>query len=218
MERWRKALACVAMCATMGSAAFTARADDSPTFEFTPFVGGRFGGGFDPAEQAEPKTTGSADIGAGASYGLDLGLYRDEHGFYELLYSHQDTSLSSSDPALDNLDVSIDYLQVGGTAFFEQDSKVLPYVSLTIGAARFEPKRAGYDSDTKFAGTFGVGLRYPFTDHLAATFGLRGYVTFLSSNTSLFCASGPTNSSCLVRSSGSVLVQGEGQLGLTFRF
>lgn len=217
MERWRKTLACVAMCASMGSAATAAKADDSPTFEFTPFVGGRFGGGFDPAE-TDTTTSGSADIGAGVSYGIDMGLYQNERGFYELLYSHQDTSLSSSDPALDNLDLTIDYLQVGGTAFFEQDSKVLPYVSLTIGAARFEPKRAGYDSETKFAGTFGVGIRYPFTDHLAATLGLRGYVTFLSSNTSLFCASGPTNSSCLVRSSGSVLVQGEGQLGLTFRF
>jgi hypothetical protein len=108
---------------------------------------------------------------------------------------------------------------VGGTALFDQDNdRFVPFVSLTIGAARLEPDRSGYDSETKFAATIGTGLRIPFNDRIVATLGLRGYATFLKSNTSLFCASTPTNAGCLVKSTGTVMFQGEGSLGLTVRF
>jgi len=191
---------------------------DGPRFEITPFVGARFGGGFD-VENDTTDTTTSADLGSGVGYGLDLGLYRDQRGFYELLYSTQDTSLDSIDPALHNLDIRIDYLQFGGTALFADESeRFVPFVSLTIGAARLEPSRSGYSSETKFAATFGTGLRIPFNDRIVATLGLRGYATFLQSDTALFCASTPTNATCLVKSKGSAMVQGEGSLGLTIRF
>jgi len=118
---------------------------DSPRFEFTPFVGGRVGGGFDVSTTAGNDS--SVDLGSGASYGIDLGLYRDRQSFYELLYSTQSTSLDSKDPLLDGVDLRIDYLQFGGTLFFPQDSDFfVPYLSLTIGATFMEPDYRGYDS------------------------------------------------------------------------
>jgi hypothetical protein len=190
---------------------------DSPRFEFTPFVGGRAGGGFDIA--AADGTDSSVDLDAGMSYGLDLGLYRDGQSFYELLYSTQSTSLDSKDPLLDGVDLRIDYLQFGGTAFFPIDSDLyVPYLSLTIGATFMEPDYGGYDSETLFSGSLGGGFRIPFNDNVALNLGVRGYLTFVDSDTDLFCVSNSQEAGCLVRSSGSTFFQAEGQLGLSVRF
>jgi hypothetical protein len=190
---------------------------DSPRFEFTPFVGGRMGGGFDVA--AADGSSSSVDLGDGMSYGLDLGLYRDSQSFYELLYSTQTTSLDSRDPLLDGIDLRIDYLQFGGTAFFPQDSDFfVPYLSLTIGATFMDPGSGGYDSETKFSGSIGGGFRIPFNDSVALNLGVRGYVTLLKSDTDLFCISTSEGAGCLVRSSGSTFFQAEGQLGISVRF
>jgi opacity protein-like surface antigen len=188
-----------------------------PSFEITPFVGARMGGGFDVEDDATGASS-SVDLESGTSYGLDLGLYKNEVGFYELLYSTQEASLDTSDPALSNVDVRVDYLQLGGTAFFDQGQRWIPYLSMTIGAAMLEPQQGDYDSETKFAMSLGGGLRFPISEHVAATLGLRAYVTFLSSDTDLFCASTGEDAGCLVKSSGSTFWQGEGQLGLTVRF
>ncbi len=190
---------------------------DSPRFEFTPFVGGRMGGGFDVA--AADGSSSSVDLGDGMSYGLDLGLYRDSQSFYELLYSTQTTSLDSRDPLLDGIDLRIDYLQFGGTAFFPQDSDFfVPYLSLTIGATFMEPDSGGYDSETKFSGSIGGGFRIPFNDSVALNLGVRGYLTLIKSDTDLFCVSNSQDAGCLVRSSGSTFFQAEGQLGISVRF
>jgi opacity protein-like surface antigen len=190
---------------------------ERPSFEFTPFVGARMGGGFD-VENEVTGNSDSVDLDSGTSFGLDLGLYVNESGFYELLYSTQDTSLDTEDPALGSVDVRVDYLQLGGTAFFDQGQSWMPWLSMTLGAAMLEPQDGGYDSETKFAMSFGGGLRFPISEHVAANLGLRGYVTFLSSDTDLFCVSTGENAGCLVRSSGSTFWQAEGLLGLTVRF
>lgn len=190
---------------------------ETPTFELTPFIGARMGGGFD-VENDTTGVTSSADLDSSTSYGIDVGLYKNAVGFYELLYSTQETSLDLDAPGLGDVDVRVDYLQVGGTAFFDQDQRWLPYLSMTVGAAMLKPTQGDYDSETKFAMSLGGGLRFPFNDRVAATLGVRAYLTFLSSDTGLFCVSTGENAGCLVKSSGSTFWQGEGQLGLTVRF
>jgi opacity protein-like surface antigen len=209
---WAPLLATAALFATSPEA----RAD-SPRFEFTPFVGGRIGGGFDVV--AADDTSSSVDLDAGISYGLDLGLYGDSHGFYELLYSTQTTSLDSADPSLDGVDLRIDYLQFGGTALFPQEGDFfVPYLSLTIGATLMKPDASGYDSETKFSGSIGGGVRIPFNENVALNLGVRGYLTLIDSDTDLFCVSNAQEAGCLVRSSGSTFFQAEGQVGLSVRF
>lgn len=192
-------------------------ADAGPTFEITPFLGGRIGGGFD----VEDELTGaeeSVDVDDGASYGVGLGLYAHANGIYELLYSTQQTSLDSSDPGVDGVDVGIQYLQLGGTAFFPQDRIYVPYLSFTLGATFFEPRQGRYDSETKFSGSLGGGFRFPVGEHLAIVLGLRGYLTLIDSDSDLFCISDSQQAGCLIRSSGSTFFQTEGQLGFSFRF
>jgi opacity protein-like surface antigen len=190
----------------------------APRFEVTPFAGYRMGGEFEVPSDSEDAEE-SVDLESDASYGIDLGLYRDRYSFYELLYSRQEASLDSSDAALGGVDVSVQYWHVGGTAMFPQDDTwFLPYLSLTIGATILEPESGAYDSETKFPASLGGGLRLPVNDNLAVTLGLRGYLTFIKSDTDLFCVSGLEGATCLLRSSGSTFFQGEASLGLTVRF
>jgi len=201
----------------LASLAFASARADTPRFEFTPFVGYRMGGNFDASSTS--GSTESADLDPAMSYGLDLGLYRDSSSFYEFLYSRQEASVDSNDPLLANVDVNVEYFQVGGTAFFDSDVQhAVPFVSLTIGATHLSPRQGNYDDETKFSGSIAGGVRVPFNDRIAATLGLRGYLTFVDSDTDIFCVSGPSGGSCLLRSSGSTFCQGEAQLGLTVRF
>jgi hypothetical protein len=192
----------------------TARADVRA--ELTPFVGYRMSGGFD-VELADGSGTESVDVEDSSAFGLDIGIYARPDAFYEFLYSTQTTNLDSRNPEVAGVDVTTEYFQFGGTAFFPADQWPVPYLSLTIGATRYSADQ-GYGSDTKFSGSLGGGLRLPFNDNFAATLGVRGYLTLIESDTSIFCKSDSEEAGCLVRSSGSTFFQAEALLGLTVRF
>jgi len=188
----------------------------APRFEATPFVGYRVGGEFE-VEDTEAATDRSIDLDDDGSFGLDLGLYRDPNSFYELLYSRQESGLNSTEASLRGLDITTEYLQVGGTLLFPDETWFVPWLSLTIGATKFDPGGGGYDSETMFSGSLGGGLRLPINERLSATLGLRGYLTLVDSNTEIFCVSSG-GATCLLKTSGSTFFQGEAQLGLTVRF
>jgi hypothetical protein len=188
----------------------------APRFEVTPFAGYRTGGEFDTQQTADGQST-TVDLEDGSSWGIDLGLYRDSNSFYELLYATQSTSLDSRDPLYGGIDIQTDYYQFGGTIFFADEQWLIPYLSLTAGVTRFSAD-GGLGSETKFSTSLGGGLRLPFGDNFAATLGLRGYLTFVESDTDFFCVGGGGEAGCLLKSSGGTYFQGEALLGLTFRF
>lgn len=210
MRPWLAPLAVVALLAPVAAA----QAADV-RLEITPYLGYRLGGDFD-AEGPDGAPSTSVDVEDGDSWGIDIGLYGRPDGFYELLYSTQSTGLDSRDPALAGVEVTTEYYQLGGTAFFPGDQWLVPYVSMTVGATRFSAD--GYGSETRFSGSLGGGLRLPFTDHFAATIGIRGYLTLIESDTAFLCVSEAGEAACLVTSSGSTFFQAEAQLGLTARF
>jgi hypothetical protein len=147
---------------------------------------------------------------------VDLGIYRDRTSFYEILYSYQSAGLNTNDSSLKSTDVTVEYLQVGGTLLFEDHEHYVPYLSLTVGATKFGAG-GGYGSESRFSGSLGGGVRFPLGEHFAATLGARGYLTIVNSDTQFFCAgSGSVN--CLFRTTGSTFFQGEGLLGFTAVF
>jgi len=201
------------LLALLGSAP-SVRAE-GPGFEITPFGGYRIGGQFEtPA--TETVASENVDLDDGGSWGVDLGLYRDSTSFYEFLYSTASTGLDSDDPSLAGLDVKTEYYQVGGTLLFADYERWVPWFSFTAGATRFSA--GGYDSDTKFSISAGGGVRFPFNDYVAATAGIRGYLTFVDSDTDFLCVSSGSQAGCLLRSSGSTWFQFEGLIGLTVGF
>jgi opacity protein-like surface antigen len=216
MSHFHRPLPCLLLLAV--TAAAPAAHAERPMFEVTPFGGYRMGGSFDTQETAT-EASRSVDLEDGGSWGVDLGIYRDPGSFYELLYSTQSVDLDSSDAGYQGVEVTTDYIHFGGTLLFADEYWVVPYFSFTAGATLFNAN-GGYDSDTKFSFSMGTGLRLPFTEHLSATLGVRGYLTFVSSDGDLFCVSNPQagQSGCLLKTSGDTFFQGEATAGLTLRF
>lgn len=213
----RKRLRVLAMALTCaGAAPVFATAAESPRFDVTPLIGYRAGGSFDRVDP-ESSAESSVDLDDGLSYGFDVGLYRDDVSFYQLLYTRQESGFESSDAALGSVDLTTEYLQFGGTLLFGEETWYVPWMSLTIGAARFDPSGGGYDSETKLSATLGGGMRLPFNERVAANLGVRGYLTLVDSDTEIFCV-GSGDLNCLVRTSGSTFFQGEAFLGLSVSF
>ena len=186
-----------------------------PVFEITPWLGYRFGGEFD-LDDPPAGTSSSVSLDSSSSWGVDLGIYRDRDSFYEIFYTQQSTGVDSSDALLKGLDVDVSYLQAGGTLLFRDHERVVPWLSLTVGATRFD---AGGDfgSETKFSWSLGGGIRVPMGDHFAATLGLRGYMTLVDSDTRILCT-GNGDAQCLFKTSGTGFYQGEALLGFTATF
>jgi len=193
-----------------------ARADE-PRFEATPFVGYRLGGQFD-VEGTAGGTGESVDLDSGSSWGIDLGLYRDQTSFYELLYSRQTAGLDGNEAALAGVDVVTEYLHFGGTLLFADERFYAPYLSVTVGATRLSADQGNYDDEVRASASIGGGFRFPLGETFAITAGVRGYVTFINSDTDFLCVSTGESSGCLLKSSGGTFWQGEAQLGLTARF
>ena len=214
MSKAQRIATCIAALTTLLAVPATASA--APKFEVTPWVGYRFGGEFD-VQGEDGESTRSIDLDDDASFGLELGLYRDNNSFYQLLYSRQESGVDASEPVLQGLDVTTEYLHFGGTLLFDHETWYQPYLSMTIGATRLKPS-GGYDDETKFSASIGGGFRFPINERIAATLGARAYVTFVGSDTELFCISIDGAASCLFKSSGSTYFQGEAQLGLAVRF
>jgi len=213
MPEFNRSLPCLLLLALVAAPSAHAA---GPTFEITPFGGYRMGGQFDVQETDDGKSP-SADLQDGGSWGVDLGLYRDPNSYYELLFSTQSTEVDNNDPTLAGIDVTVDYYQFGGTLLFADEKWMVPYFSFTAGATMFSAD-GGYDSDTRFSFSAGGGVRLPFTDNVAATLGVRGYLTFVETDGQYFCASTGEQAGCLLKSSGSTFFQGEATLGLTLRF
>jgi hypothetical protein len=195
------------------AAPVTAQAQE-PTIEITPLAGYRVGGEF----RAEGGAAGTVDLEDGGSWGLDIGLYRDAQSFYEVLYSRRDAGLRTADETLRELDVRVEYFHFGGTLLFPHARGYTGYFSLTAGLTRMDARMGDYDAERKLSASMGGGVRFPLTDALGATFGVRGYITFVDSDRDLICISADGQAECLLRASGRTHWEVEAQAGLTFRF
>jgi hypothetical protein len=179
-----------------------------PRFEISPFAGYRLGGEWDSNSDGE-----GADIDDGNSWGVG-----DDRSFWELLYSRRSAGLDSPDPALRNVDVTIEYYHFGGTLLFEQPQGFTTFVSLTAGLTRLEGSPGRYSTENEFSASLAGGLRFAFSETVHATFGVRGYMTLVDSNTGFLCVSDPPEGTCLITTSGSTFWELEALAGLNFRF
>jgi hypothetical protein len=188
-----------------------------PQFEVTPWAGYRIGGEFETGQQGGDPA-GRTDVRDGNGWGIDLGLYRDATSYYQVFYARRDAGLQTMDEALRGTDIRIEYAHFGGTLLFPQARGYTGYVSATVGLTRMSARTSGYDPERKFSASLGGGVRLPLTERLHASFGARGYATFVSSESNLVCISDAGEAGCLLRSSGRTVWEAEAQAGLTFQF
>ena len=115
--------------------------------------------------------------------------------------------------------MNVHHLQGGGTYQGDGDT-VRPYLAVTVGAAYFDVKTDGYDSDTFFAMSIGTGLQIRPNDRLGLRLEARAFSTFVSTGSSLFCVSNPGGGSadCAINVAGVILWQLQTMAGVVFRF
>lgn len=191
----------------------TVLAQALPRFEVTPFAGFRVGGTFvDSVSDAE------IELKEGSSFGVSLNMRADPNTQYEITFSHQDTEfdIGSLTANTTNLDVAVDYLQIGGTYLLE-GQVARPYMVATLGLARIDPDDAVFNTENYFAFSIGGGWKLWPTKRFGLRLEGRFYGSFVDSDTSVFCiSSGGTT--CLIQSDADVLWQWEMTAGASWRF
>jgi hypothetical protein len=208
-----------------GSALGPAAAQEPFRFEITPYGAYRIGGEFEP--QAEPKDAGAPSAGGfeleeGNAEGLILDILTSAGtGQWEVLYAHQSTELDA-DPSFaggPTLDLDVSHLQFGGAYLFNDGSEPLvPFIALTAGVARFEPRLDEADAENYFSWSLGGGVHLRANRRIGVRLEARVFGTLIDDDSALFCVASPTVNSCAVFVEGDQLYQFEGRVGVVGRF
>jgi opacity protein-like surface antigen len=134
------------------------------------------------------------------------------------LYNRTDTEVRFKQEYFDTVkylfDMSIEYFQAGAHVETETGN-FRPFAAFTLGATYFKPKDEKISSELEFSFTAGGGIKYYFTENLAARLQWRFLVPIYFSSTSIFCSDGYCG---LFISGGSYLLQYDLTTGLTFGF
>jgi hypothetical protein len=193
--------------------ALPAAAEVTPyRFSLTPFAAYRIGGEFDDDDNDD-----ELELDNGASIGLIVNAPFDDRTEWEVFYSRQSSDIDRSPVAVaPELDVTVEYLQAGGTYVGDGDT-ARPYLAATVGGSRIDAD-GGFDSETYFAFGIGGGLHLFPENRLGLRLEGRLFGSLLDSHSGVLCQSGSNASRCLIRSSGDVFWQWEMFAGMTVRF
>ena len=178
-------------------------------------AGYRFGGTFETEDE-----TARYELEDSASFGVLVNLPHKTNTQWEILYSQQGSAeaIYEGDPGPDPLvDVDIHVLQIGGTYLFEGE-RAIPYLAATLGGTHIRTTSTESTDDTFFSGSIGIGMKFLPTSRVGIRVEARAYGTLISSDSALFCSTGPDANVCAVRIDGKLFSQVETFAGITFRF
>jgi hypothetical protein len=189
--------------------------DESPRFALTPFLAYQGGGEFEQTGTGSPLK-----LDESGSFGLIFDMQLDADRQFEIFYSRQQTEadtagLLAGQPVLD---INVEYLQFGGTVAFGESDTTRPYIVATVGAARFEPKASGLDSETFLSFSFGGGVNLFANKPVGLRLEGRLFGTLTNNDTTLFCKTGTDTNFCAVSVNGDVFFQWQAMAGLVVRF
>lgn len=177
-------------------------------YGISPLFGYRFGG------EVEDSTTGSDyKFKDGPAYGLILDYAPPDYpGRFELLWSHQDSSVDfNGDNGLGDVDLTIDVFQVGSDVEFGK-KRLREYISAHVGVTHFSSD--GHGDETDFSFGIGVGGKAFLTKNIYLRVDLRAFCTVVEAEGGFIHANGVTVASF----SGSTLWQGQTSVGIGVAF
>ena len=209
-----KTMTLLLLLAALSDVRPAAAQDAAFRFELTPFTAYRFGGTFEDSDTGD-----EFDLDDSRAYGFLLNGYVHPNGQWEFLYGRQETEIDTQSlaGAAPGLDLNVEYFQLGGTYVFG-DGNTRPFIALTLGASRFDPRPSAFSSESFFSASFGAGYQLNTGGRLGARLEGRVFSTLIDSNSEIFCESSADVGACLVEVDGTALTQWEVRAGLVFRF
>jgi hypothetical protein len=174
----------------------------------TVYGGWRGGGSFQ--QDTSPFESLSLKSSASGSIALDFGL--DAMRQVQVFASYQSTELEAT-AGTPMVALTVGYLHLGGTNYFEGAVGRGAYVVGGLGVTRLSPGLSGLSDEYRPSINLGVGYQWPIAGALSLRAELRGYFTLINSSGGLFCSGG-----CVVAVKGDGLTQVEGLLGLNLAF
>ena len=197
----RTALAAALLLATLAAGA------RAQSVQISPFAGYAFGGSVRDAALGDSRA-----FDAALAYGGALSFRIAESWRFELLYSRQPTRVEGGLGS--PFDVTVERYLAGFQEEKGPGERVRWFGSVWLGATRFVPGFAGYDSKTKFGGGVGLGVKTFFGGNVGLRFEARGFYTLVKGEGGMACVNG----SCLFAFSGDGLWQGDVSGGLILAF
>jgi hypothetical protein len=191
-------------CAVLASLALPCAAQNALTL----YGGYRGGGSFQ--HSTSPFDSISLQSSPSGSISLDFGL--DAMRQVQVFASYQSTELEAT-ATTPVVPMTVSYLHLGGTNYFEGTVGRGAYVVGGLGVTRLAPGLSGLSAEFRPSLNLGLGYQWPISGALSFRAELRGYFTLINSSSSLFCSGG-----CVVSIKGDGLTQVEALVGLSYGF
>lgn len=191
-------------CAVLATLALPCAAQNALTL----YGGYRGGGSFQ--QSTSPFDSISLQSSAAGSISLDFGL--DAMRQVQIFASYQSTELMAT-ATTPVVPMTVSYLHLGGTNYFEGAVGRGAYVVGGLGVTRLAPGLSGLSAEYRPSMNLGLGYQWPISGALSLRAELRGYFTLVNSSSSLFCSGG-----CVVSIKGDGLTQAEAMVGLSYGF
>jgi hypothetical protein len=175
----------------------------------TVYGGYRSGGSFQ--ENTSPYASLDLKGGGAASLSFDWAIDGSRQG--QVFASRQSSEIPSSGSATPAVPLTMSYLHLGGTNFFDGGVGRGPYVVGGLGITVLSPGLAGLSTEIRPSMNLGLGYQLPLAQTVALRLEVRGYITAVNGSANLFCSGG-----CVVSYRADALTQAEALLGLSFGF
>jgi hypothetical protein len=175
--------------------------------QITPFAGYAFGGSVRDA-----VLDGERSFEPALAYGGAVSFPVSESWRFELFYSRQPTRVEGG--VRPSFDVTIERYLAGFQEEKGEGERVRWFGSVWLGATRFAPGLGGFDSETRFGGGVGLGVKTFFAKNVGLRLEARALYTLVSGEGGVLCVSGD----CLFVFSGNGLWQGDVSAGLILAF
>ena len=192
----------------LASIAVTAAAPWPAQGGFTLYGGYRGGGSF--LTDTEPSQSPNLRSAVAGSVAVDWAV--DSVRQVQLFASYQSTHIAASS-STPQVPLTVSYLHLGGTNYFEGAIGRGAYVVGGLGATRMSPGLSGLSAEIFPSMNLGLGYQWPIAGPVSLRMELRGYFTLVNSSSRLFCSGG-----CVVAFKGDGFTQVEGLLGLNVAF
>lgn len=165
----------------------------------------------------DATTDASVSIKSTGMFALAAGYVLDSGREVQLMYAQQATTLEP-DGGVAPFDMTVRYLHLGGTVFFDGPIGTKPtqhggYVVGGLGLTQFSPSLTGYDSAVRPSMNLGLGYYWPLTENVALRAEGRVFITLVNSSGDFLCAGG-----CVVALKSDFIAQYAAMLGVTGRF